>query len=179
MTLGNPQVTLEPAFWLHWFDQRGLQEHELEDEFQVHGPVSAAMRNALRRYVTDNRGLVLDSWLEMKIDRILEMHFIPLGRAFCRFPGDMDAFVGEIWPEVRRARREVTHLLWDVTRKKSGKHAAHAFATVSQYQDSDYPAFLGKAMRAARSKHHGGGRGRGFTDGRGRGRGRGHRSRGF
>ena len=144
--LKNPEVLLEPAFWVRLFELHDLRLKDLEGGWGVPGPVLIGFRAALSAYITKNRKLQLDGWLSQQVDKLVE-HMRKLGRLFVRHPGTMSQFLTECWDEISEARQQVSHMVWT-----SGKKAAFAFASHMRMSDEDHPAFLRKAVKSARSK---------------------------
>jgi hypothetical protein len=148
--LSNADVLFEPYFWVELFERRQLRTEDLRDELGVPGPVATAFRTALMTYMA-HRKVKRDAWLEEKAE-VLCAHFAAIGRAYLRSDEEMSQFLLEMHPDFMAARHDVQHFLWDVTNKSAGPKAAAAFAAAGKVKDSDYPSFLSKETRAARSK---------------------------
>ena len=126
ISLDSVEVLLEPLLWLLFFTEEKITHLSFRDRLGVPGVYYLAFQNALRAHFGGRDGVV--PWQENRIQALLKL-IVQFANAFIRYPTPLKEalhdFLAENKSLIDDIRNVITHLEWDLLRKRAGKkHAA-------------------------------------------------------
>lgn len=135
LSITNPDILLEPYYWLLVFAKLPLEANHLRDDLGVPGRIVTAFTIAFRNHFGGSKGVT--SWQEAKIQSLINSLNL-LGFHYLRYPANIKTsfatFSGEVKHDVSQTSVKhdgvyevITHLEWDRIKRTAGKKTATKF----------------------------------------------------